>query len=272
VSASVYLPAPPAAATLTPWWRAVALVAMLHCMALAAIVVLATRPDTDDITGADAVLEIAALVTTAESTESIDQAARDGADQSQTAEIKERMAQRADDMPTEQSSPRPPELDLRMAQQQTLRQTEDPEVEQTSEATEAQPQAMAQAASTASQESLAAPDQTEPVAAAPEEGNAKAAQRKVEAWQRKLFVHIAKFKTYPQTARRAHATGESLLGFSLARDGSVSNITLVRSSGSALLDGAAADVLRRASPMPPLPPELRGAKLDLTLPMRFSLR
>jgi protein TonB len=158
-----------------------------------------------------------------------------------------------------------------MAQEQTQKKTEDVDIAQTTEASPAQPQAMAQEASVASEDSLATADQSEPVAAAPDEGNAKEAQRKVEAWQRKLFSHIAKYKTYPQAARRARATGESLLAFNLSRNGTVSQIRILTSSGSTLLDETAVSVLKRASPMPPLPAELRGESLALTLPMKFSL-
>jgi periplasmic protein TonB len=38
------------------------------------------------------------------------------------------------------------------------------------------------------------------------------------------------------------------------------------------LDDEALALLRRAEPFPPPPPELAGARVDLTVPIRFNLR
>jgi periplasmic protein TonB len=46
----------------------------------------------------------------------------------------------------------------------------------------------------------------------------------------------------------------------------------VRSSGASALDDEALALLRRAEPFPPPPPELPGARVDLTVPIRFNLR
>ncbi len=56
------------------------------------------------------------------------------------------------------------------------------------------------------------------------------------------------------------------------RAGRVLAVTLVRSSGSSLLDEEAAALVRRAEPLPRLPDEVAGATLTLTVPISFALR
>ena len=44
---------------------------------------------------------------------------------------------------------------------------------------------------------------------------------------------------YPDSARRANESGDVLVGYDVAADGAISNVTVVKSSGFADLDGAA---------------------------------
>jgi protein TonB len=60
--------------------------------------------------------------------------------------------------------------------------------------------------------------------------------------------------------------------FALASNGSVISSGLARSSGESILDSAAIDMVRRASPFPPFPPGLGRARLDFAAPIRFDLR
>jgi protein TonB len=272
MTASAFLPAAPAGAARWRWARALALVVALHLAAAATFAALQRRSAVEDAAGGDAVLEVDLTAMPAETIESAVQSPLDGAEAPQTADVDERLSKAADDLPTEQSSPRPPEaLDLRMAQQQTLHTTQTPDLFQTSEASPAQPDPMARAASAAASESLSDAGDAATQAASTI-GAAGESARPFALWQARLFRHIARFRTYPQAARTAHATGDSLLAFTLARNGTVSSVRVVASSGHRLLDEAAVEVLRRASPMPPLPPEVPGQSLSLTIPMRFRLR
>jgi protein TonB len=45
-----------------------------------------------------------------------------------------------------------------------------------------------------------------------------------------------------------------------------------RTSGDGALDGAVTAMIQRASPLPTPPPELRGDTIELTVPVRFTLR
>lgn len=56
------------------------------------------------------------------------------------------------------------------------------------------------------------------------------------------------------------------------RTGRVISATLVRSSGSGALDREALSMVHRASPLPPLPPEIKGATISIELPVQFFLQ
>ena len=96
-------------------------------------------------------------------------------------------------------------------------------------------------------------------------GNAAAEQQ----WLGKLSAHLERRKRYPRTAMARKMEGVVQIRFLVAPDGTVLASEIVRSSGTPDLDGEALDLLRRASPVPPPPPEI---KTLVTVPISFSLR
>jgi protein TonB len=62
-----------------------------------------------------------------------------------------------------------------------------------------------------------------------------------------------------RATRRASGAGRGtvVVGFTIARDGSLAGVQVLRSSGNAALDRIAADHIRRSAPFPP-PPEGAG--------------
>ena len=54
--------------------------------------------------------------------------------------------------------------------------------------------------------------------------------------------------------------------------GSVTSARVARSSGSAELDKAALDMVRRASPVPAPPPEIARSRMNISVPVQFSLK
>ncbi len=82
---------------------------------------------------------------------------------------------------------------------------------------------------------------------------------------------LAKYKQYPRQAVQRKEEGTVLVEFVLARDGTVLNAHIVRSSGYPLLDRAVFDMLRRASPVPPLPPGFPGDRGRIEMPIAFSI-
>jgi protein TonB len=75
-------------------------------------------------------------------------------------------------------------------------------------------------------------------------------------YQQLLHDLIARQARYPDAARAAHAAGLTRLGFRIDRLGHVVDSWVQGSSGVAALDGAAEAALRRADPLPPVPPAL----------------
>ena len=62
---------------------------------------------------------------------------------------------------------------------------------------------------------------------------------------------------YPDAARRQGVSGKLLLQVALKPDGSVYNITLLKSSGHQVLDDAAIRIVELSAPFPPLPENIR---------------
>jgi protein TonB len=73
----------------------------------------------------------------------------------------------------------------------------------------------------------------------------------MEAWRRK--VETIGNLNYPEEARKAGLTGELLLDVALNADGTVRDITVLRSSGSTVLDQAATRIVHLAAPYAPFP-------------------
>ena len=98
-------------------------------------------------------------------------------------------------------------------------------------------------------------------------GNPAAHQR----YLRKVLERIARFKRYPREARRDGVVGKVMVRFTVLADGRLQSPQLTGSSGDSRLDQAALDMLSRASPLPPIPRSLGVGKLELSLPVEFSL-
>jgi periplasmic protein TonB len=92
------------------------------------------------------------------------------------------------------------------------------------------------------------------------------------SWQTGLVRHLQQYKRYPSEAQSHGDEGVVLLGFSVDRTGHVLTRHIIRSSGHADLDDEVMAMIDRAQPLPPFPPTMPEPKLDLTVPIRFSLR
>ncbi len=101
-------------------------------------------------------------------------------------------------------------------------------------------------------------------AAPPGEPERTALEWRVQDW-------LAQHRSYPRAARRAGYEGIVWVRFVLDREGGLRGSELMRSSGHALLDRAALDLLRRASPFPALPAEITLDEIELVLPIEYDL-
>lgn len=66
--------------------------------------------------------------------------------------------------------------------------------------------------------------------------------------------------------------GTTTVRFTIARNGSVLSYRIVASSGHPLLDREVEELLQRASPLPALPPDVDADRLELVVPISFTLR
>ena len=98
------------------------------------------------------------------------------------------------------------------------------------------------------------------------------APRVEPSWQTSLMRQLQRFKRYPPAAQSRKEEGVVLLSFSLDRSGHVLAHSIARSSGHPDLDSEVMDMIMRAEPLPPLPESMPQARIDLTVPIRFSLR
>ena len=82
---------------------------------------------------------------------------------------------------------------------------------------------------------------------------------------------IEKHKEYPVMARRGRVEGTAIVGFVLTRSGAVRAASVVHSSGSGLLDGAALRAIRATDGFPPVAAEIAGTEVSLEVPLTFRL-
>lgn len=89
-------------------------------------------------------------------------------------------------------------------------------------------------------------------------------------FQKALLTHIARYRHYPEEARRARLKGAVHVLFAMRRDGAVTDVWIGTSSGQQVLDEAAADTVRQAQPLPRIPPELPD-RLTILVPIAFDM-
>ncbi|WP_167632289.1 energy transducer TonB [Mariprofundus ferrooxydans] len=123
------------------------------------------------------------------------------------------------------------------------------------------PASSIQVATAAQQPAAAAasvrPVKTEPVTALPatkprQIQTASATTAVVDEDKLRLLLrkHLESFKFYPASARRRNIEGDVDVGFTLTRDGSADQVTVLHGSGYAVLDHAALETVYRAQPFP----------------------
>lgn len=114
----------------------------------------------------------------------------------------------------------------------------------------------------------APPSQT---AAAPSAGAAgnPAARR---SWQGTLLAHLERHKRYPRASQARREQGVSHLRFVMDRQGKVLSCRIERPSGFEALDEETLEMIRRAEPLPPPPPDVGDERIELVVPVQYFLR
>lgn len=92
------------------------------------------------------------------------------------------------------------------------------------------------------------------------------------SWQSDLLRHLAKYKKYPDDARRRGLQGINRLRFVVDAEGKVVSYALAGGSGSAALDRATMEMIRRAGTVPKPPAELlTNGTIEVVAPFVYSL-
>jgi protein TonB len=146
------------------------------------------------------------------------------------------------------------------------RQVEEPEVKKP-DATKAEEMAPAPV-TTANPRS---DQQVAPVARAPSPGSAES-NAAIQSWRSLMVARLQQAKRYPATAEARREQGVVTLSFSVDRNGRVLSRHIAKSSGHASLDEEVLALVMRAQPLPPFPPAMTQAIVNLAVPIRFSLR
>jgi protein TonB len=82
---------------------------------------------------------------------------------------------------------------------------------------------------------------------------------------------LSRYKRYPEAAEQRKQRGSLVVSFTILRDGTVIDPQIEQSSGFPLLDEAAIQMLRDASPVPPLPESYRADRLGIDLPVDYKI-
>jgi len=77
---------------------------------------------------------------------------------------------------------------------------------------------------------------------------------------------IQKKIVYPRIARRRGLQGKAVVSFIVCKDGSITDVKIVESSGYKILDNSAIKTVKSAAPFPPPP-----VRAELIIPMVFKL-
>jgi protein TonB len=107
---------------------------------------------------------------------------------------------------------------------------------------------------------------------APVESAAAVSSTVMPTFQQRLAAHLQRHKQYPRVAQRRRQQGVVQLQFVMDAAGKVLSYRLDKRSGYAALDEEVESLIQRAQPLPPIPPELGKATLEVVQPLDFFLR
>lgn len=114
------------------------------------------------------------------------------------------------------------------------------------------------------------------VASAPSEASSERRARStagadLKEFQAMLLAAINKATFFPKSAWRHKKHGETVVRFAVVRQGSIADLSVVKSSGSSILDEAALDIIRKASSeFPPIPKSVLNGRLSYVVPILFK--
>jgi len=91
-------------------------------------------------------------------------------------------------------------------------------------------------------------------------------------WMRAVTERVRQYFYYPDAAMAAHTTGVVTMHFTVRRNGQIDRLAVGKSSGDDGLDRAAADIMRKAQPLPPIPDRMHVDRIEGEMPVNFGVR
>lgn len=92
-----------------------------------------------------------------------------------------------------------------------------------------------------------------------------------EDYYRTARSEILKYKTLPRQAFQLKLEGDVRVEIAVDRKGNVLSTRIVERSEHSLFEKQALEAVRRANPLPPLPPQIKGNLFTFTMPMQYKL-
>ncbi|MFA6224446.1 MAG: energy transducer TonB [Desulfomonilaceae bacterium] len=112
-----------------------------------------------------------------------------------------------------------------------------------------------------------------PSVARAEQRSAAPQGEEADKFKKMVLSAIYKVAYYPKEALHKKEYGEALVSFIVVSDGSIEELTVVKRSGSELLDKAALTIVEKASTRFPAIPEILGhKKINYVVPITFKKR
>jgi len=107
-------------------------------------------------------------------------------------------------------------------------------------------------------------------ALAPQAAAQSQAAETFKAWTLRVNQHIEVKKRYPPASIARREQGRVEVAFTIDRQGRLVRSRIARSSGFAVLDNAALELVRQAQPFPPPPAGLSVPHINLSLPVNYA--
>lgn len=96
-----------------------------------------------------------------------------------------------------------------------------------------------------------------------------AAPNESKSYFARLLAKLYSHKRYPEAARLKREKGVAVIRIVMERNGTVTSVTLVNSSGSAALDAEAVALPMRAQPLPAMPDSMTQERLTMNVNVDF---
>ncbi|MDR1083539.1 MAG: energy transducer TonB [Deltaproteobacteria bacterium] len=103
-------------------------------------------------------------------------------------------------------------------------------------------------------------------------GTGRGSPKVLDAYVSKVRLRLDRKKKYPSEAAARNLKGIVEINFTISQDGQVTRPRIVQGSGHSSLDDEVMALVRRVSPLPPIPAEINRTSLNLTVPVQFSRR